>query len=110
MHGLPDYFRGDRRVGPPPVVRPRKEIGFRLHPAVVRAQRGEQRRAEGDLAIATTLALLDSEHHALAINVADFELARFAAAQAGAVEREQQRAVIEILRAGDQALDLVRTE
>ena len=54
--------------------------------------------------------MLDAEHHALAIDVADFELARFAAAQAGAVEGQQQRAVIEILRARDQALDLVGTE
>ena len=98
------------RIGPPAVVRPREEIGLRSHPAVVLAQRGEQRRTEGNLAIAAALALLDAEHHALAIDVADFELARFAAAQARAVERQQQRAVIEILRAGDQALDLVGTE
>ena len=97
-------------VGPPAVVRPRKEIGPRPHPAVVLAQRGEERGTERNLAIAAALALLDAEHHALAIDVADFELARFAAAQARAVERQQQRAVIEILRAGDQALDLVGTE
>src|SRR5207244_11170119 len=56
------------------------------------------------------LALLDSKHHALAIDVADLQLARFAPTQAGAVEREQQRAVIEILRARDETLDLVRAE
>ena len=65
---------------------------------------------EGDVAIPSAFALLDAEHHALAIDVADFELARFAAAQAGAVERQQQRAVIEILRPGDQLLDFVGTE
>jgi hypothetical protein len=64
----------------------------------------------GDLAIASAFALLDAEHHALAIDVADFELARFAAAQAGPVERQQQRAVIEILRPGDQPLDFVGAE
>ena len=109
-HGLPDHFRRDGRIGAPAMVRPGKEIGLRSHPAVVLAQRGEQRRTERDLAIATALALLDAEHHALAVDVADFQLARFAAAQAGAVERQQQRAVIEILRAGDQALDLLGTE
>ena len=92
------------------MVRPGEEIGPRSHPAVVLTQRGEQRRTEGDLAIATALALLDPEHHALAIDVADFELARFAAAQASAVEGQQQRAVIEILRARDQPLDFVGTE
>ena len=46
----------------------------------------------------------------LAIDVADFQLARFAATQARAVEGEQQGAVIEILCARDQALDLIGTE
>jgi hypothetical protein len=82
----------------------------RPHPAVVLTQRGEERGTEGDLAIAAALTLFDTEHHALAIDVADFELARFATTQAGTVEGEQQRAVIEILRACDQALDLVRAE
>ena len=54
--------------------------------------------------------MLDAEHHALAIDVADSELARFAAAQAGPVERQQQRPVIEILRPGDQPLHFVGTE
>ena len=65
---------------------------------------------EGDLAIATALALLDAEHHALAIDVADFELTRFAAPQAGAVQGEEQRAMIQILRARDETLHLVGTE
>ena len=89
---------------------PGKEIGLRPHPAVVLAQGREERGTEGDLAIAAALALLDAEHHALAIDVADFELARFAAPQARAVQRQQQRAVIEILRAGDEALHLVGAE
>jgi hypothetical protein len=53
---------------------------------------------------------LNTEHHALAIDVADFELACFAAPQAGTVERQQQRAVIEIFRAGNQSLDFVGAE
>ena len=81
-HGLPDHLRGDRGIGTPAVARPGKEIGLRSHPAVVLTQRGEERGTEGDLAIAAALALLDAEHHALAIDVADFELARFAAPQA----------------------------
>ena len=89
---------------------PGKEVGLRPHPAVVLAQRREQRGTEGDLAIAAALALLDAEHHALAIDVADFELTRFAAPQAGAVERQEQRAVIEILRARNEALHFVGTE
>ena len=56
------------------------------------------------------LALLDAEHHALTIDVTDSELARFGATQAGTIERQEQRAVIEILCARDEALDLVGTE
>ena len=98
------------RIGAPAMERAGEEIGLRPHPAVVLTQRGEQRRTERDLAIATALALLDAQHHALAIDVADFQLAHFAPPQARAVERQQQRAVIEILRARDQALDFVGTE
>src|SRR6266850_6130775 len=79
-HGLPNYLRRDRRIGAPAVVGPGEEIGPRPHPPVVLAQRGEERRTERDFAIAAALALLDTEHHALTIDVADFELARFAAA------------------------------
>ena len=67
-------------------------------------------RTEGNLAIAAALALLDAEHHALAIDVANLELTRFAAPQAGAVQGEEQRTVIEILRAGNEALHFVGTE
>src|SRR4051794_34992591 len=94
---FPDHLAGDRGVCSPAVACPREEIGLRPHPAVVLTQGREERRTEGDLAIPATLALLDPKHHPLAIDVADFELARFAAAQAGPIERQQQRAVIEIL-------------
>ena len=110
-HGLPDHLRGDR------AHRHASRGASRERDRSAAASTGSTARSaarsvgtEGNLAIAAALALLDAEHHALAIDVADFELARFAAAQAGAVERQQQRAVIEILRARDQALDLVGTE
>jgi hypothetical protein len=109
-HGLPDHLRGDRGIGTPTVARSRKEIGLRSHPSVVLPERGEERRTQGNLAIAAALALLDAEHHALTVDVTDSELARFGATQASAIERQEQRAVIEILRARDEALDLVGTE
>jgi len=46
----------------------------------------------------------------VAIDVTDFELADLGPPQSGAVKREEQRAVIEVLRAGDQALHLIGTE
>ena len=84
-HRLPDHLRGDGGIGPPAVVRPRKEMGLRLHPSVVLTERGEERGTQGNLEIAAPLALLDAQHHALTIDVADFELTRFAAAQARAI-------------------------
>ncbi len=98
-YGIPDYLRGDRCIGTPPVARPRKEIGLRAHPSVVLTECGEKRGTQGNLTIAAALALLDAEHHAVTIDVPDSELARFGAPQAGAIERQEQRAVIQILRA-----------
>jgi hypothetical protein len=46
----------------------------------------------------------------LTIDVTDSELARFGATQAGAIERQEQRAVIEILRAREETLGLVGAE
>src|SRR5262245_17425822 len=88
-HGLPNYFRSDRSIGPPAMVRSGEEKGPRAHPAVVLAERREERRAERNLAVAATFALLDPEHHAPAIDVTDFELACFTAPQASAIEREK---------------------
>src|SRR5688572_31050519 len=109
-HSIPDHPGRNGRVGSPPVPRAWKEVRLRPHPTVVLAQRGKQRRTERHLAIATAFALLDAEDHPRAIDVADLEVAQFAAAQAGAVERQQQRAVIEILRPCDEALYFLWTE
>ena len=53
---------------------------------------------------------LDADHHALAVDVRDFQLQQLAAAQARAVERHQHRAVVEILRAGNQLTHFVGTQ
>ena len=64
----------------------------------------------GHLAAVAALAAFDAEHHALAVDVRDLQLQQLAAAQARAVERHQHRAVVEILRAGDQATHFVGAE
>jgi hypothetical protein len=76
-------------------------LGGGPHPPVVLTERGQERGTERDLAIAAALALLDAEDHPRTIDVADFQLAHFTASEAGAIQRQQQRAVIEILRARD---------
>jgi hypothetical protein len=77
---------------------------------VVLAQGPEERRTKGNLAIAAALALVDPEHHPLAIDVAHFQMTDLTATQTGAIEREEQRAVIEVLRTRDEPLHLVGTE
>ena len=64
------------------------------------AQRREQRRARGHLARGR-LPALDAEHHALAVDVRDFQLQELTCRRP-APERHQHRAVVEILRAGNQ--------
>ena len=83
------------------MVRPGEEIRPRPHPPVVLAERREKRWTEGNLTVAAAFALLDPEHHASTIDVADFELTHFAAPQARAIESEEQRPVIEVLRTGN---------
>src|SRR5262245_49869195 len=96
---IPDALGGERTVGAPAVLLSWEQVRSRAHPAVVLAQRDEQRRTERDFAAVAAFATLDADHHALAIDVRDLELEEFAPAQARAVERHQHRPVVEILRA-----------
>ncbi len=60
---------------------------LRLAPetAPVDAQLFEQLRAEHDVAVLAALALMDVNHHPLAVDVADLEAGRFCAACAGGI-------------------------
>src|SRR5262245_51905546 len=51
MNSVPDHFRRDGAISAPAVMRPRKQIGLRPHPAVVVAQRREERGTEWHFAI-----------------------------------------------------------
>ena len=62
------------------------------------------------LAAVAALAAFDAEHHALAVDVRDLQLQELASTQARAVERHQHRAVVEILRAGNQPTHFVGTQ
>ena len=104
------HFGRQRLVGAPAVLLSREEVRLRPHPPVVLAQRREQRRAQGHLAPVAALPALDADHHALAVDVRDFQLQQLAAAQARAVERHQHRAVIEILRARNELAHFVGTQ
>jgi len=45
--------------------------------------------------------LVDAQQHPLTVDVPDLQVGYLAAAQARAIQRQQQRAVIEVLRATD---------
>jgi hypothetical protein len=108
-HSLPNHLGSDGRIRPPPVPRAREKVGLRSHPAVVLTEGREERRTERHLAITTALALFDTEHHALAVDVADFESTQLAPPQTRTVERQEHRAVIEILGGRDQSSPGLRT-
>ena len=70
-----------------PALRPR-----RLPPG---AQQLEQLRRQHDVAVLAALALLDADHHALAVDVGDLERDHLGDAQARAVGDAQRRLVLE---------------
>src|SRR3984893_1328824 len=53
----------------------------------------EQFWAEHHIPVFASLAALDVNHHALAIDVADFQVCQFSASYSGGVERHQQGAM-----------------
>src|ERR1700744_4741476 len=70
-----------------------KEVGTRLLPAPILAQRLEQCRAEWDVATTATLATLHADHHAPAVDVAHLQKRYFHPPHTCAVKRHQQGAL-----------------
>src|SRR5260370_42233604 len=64
----------------------REQISFGLHPPPVDSQGLEQGWTERYLAISTAFALGNANHHALAVDVADFEPAEFRARHGGGIQ------------------------
>jgi hypothetical protein len=73
--GKPDGVGTDRNVGTPAIYGSGKEIVFGFQPTPVNTQGFQQRRTEWHLAIAATLALVNANHHALAVDIGGFQLA-----------------------------------
>src|ERR1700687_1432752 len=92
---IPNRFRIDRLI-PAVVAVAWKQPGNRSSTQTVTmgTEFFEQFRAEHDIAIFATLATLDTNHHALAIDVSDFQACQFSATCSGSVERHQQSAVV----------------
>jgi hypothetical protein len=79
--------------------------GFLPQPVPMRAQFHEQLGAEQDIAISASLAAMNVHHHALAVDVADFQVRQFGVAHSGGVERQQQNAVVGSSRSIDELRD-----
>src|SRR5215471_13194264 len=75
--GQPHDIGSDGHIGTPVVHGSGKEIGLGFHPAPVDSQGFEQFGTEWHFTVTATLALVNADHHALAINVGDLEPAQF---------------------------------
>src|ERR1019366_8563051 len=79
VHGLPHDLRSDGHICPPVVHRAGEQIGLRLHPAPVLTQSLQQLGAQENIAIAASLALVDMNDHAFAVDIGDLEMAQLRA-------------------------------
>ena len=91
-------------------VRPREQPGARAGAAPVGAQDREQLGREHDVAVAPALALADADGHPGAVDVGDLEPDHLGDAQAGGVDRGQQRPHPQVGDGGQQAGDLLAGE
>ena len=94
--GQPDGVRTDGYVCAPALQGSREKIVFGFHPAEVDAQGLEQCWTEWHLAIAATFALLNANHHALAVDVVNFEPAQFRPPHGSGIQSHDQGAVKEV--------------
>src|SRR5215471_13538369 len=76
-------------------------------PAVVNTKSLAQCRRERDVTGNTAFAGTDVDHHALGVDVGDFELAQFVAAKAGGIEGGHDGPVFEIVRVVQNAGNLI---
>ena len=79
-----------------------KEPVLGLAPTPVDTQQLQQLGREHDLAREVSLAGADVDDHALAVDVGDFQIQGFLAAQSGAVESGQQSPMLQVHRAVEQ--------
>src|SRR5216683_1533145 len=103
---VPGCFRIDGLITVVPTVAWKQPCaGFSRQAAPVLAQLLEQFWAEHHIAIFTSLAALNVNHHALAVDVADFQVCQLGVAHSGSVERHQQNAMVGSERSIDESRD-----
>src|SRR5580658_8254599 len=94
LASVPHHFGVDGRItGMPAVAWKQPGAGLARQSAPVLPQYLEQFWAEHHIPVFASLAALDVNHHALAIDVADFQVGQFRASYSGGVEGHQQGAM-----------------
>ena len=87
-----------------------KQVGLRLLPAPVLAERLQQLGAQWQVAILATLAFTDVDDHPFAIDILHTKSDQFAATHAGRVERHQYGPRLEITGRVDEPRYFFRTQ
>src|ERR1700730_5942887 len=91
---LPNGFGIDRVIGAMVVIaRKEPDSWFSAQALPVLTKFCQQFRTEHHVAVFASLAALDVNHHALAIDVGDFQVGQFRASYSGGVEGQQQSAM-----------------
>ena len=106
LAGVPRCFRIDGLITVVPAVAWKQPYaGLSRQAAPVLAQFLEQFWAEHHIAISASLAALNVNHHALAVDVADFQVRQLGVPHSGGVERHQQNAMVGSERRIDESRD-----
>src|SRR5208337_843433 len=92
--GMVDRLGSDGPItGVPMLARKQPYAGLSSQPVPVLPQLVEQLGAEQHISISAAFAALDVNHHALAVDIADFQAREFGTPQSGGVQRHQQSAM-----------------
>src|SRR6202162_1510868 len=111
LASVPDHLSVDRCItGMPAVAWKQPCAWLALYTAPVLTQYLEQFWAEHHIPVFASLAALDVNHHALAIDVADFQVCQFSASYSGGVKRHQQSAMIRSQSCVDESRDFFPAE
>src|SRR6202022_1389964 len=103
---IPNRFRIDGLITVMAVVAWKQPgAGFSSQTVPMCTQFLKQFCAEHHIAISASLAALNVNHHALAVDVADFQMRQLGVAHSGGVERHQQNAMVGSERSIDESCD-----
>jgi hypothetical protein len=109
--GVPDDLRVNGIVGGMPLTSGKKPgLRFTTQTAIMFPQRGQQVGAEHDIAIFASLASLNMDHHALAVDIGNLETGQFGPPHSSAVQRHQNGVMKRAGRGVDQTGDFVLTQ